>query len=85
MPNIYLQCKHILHEDCLMHVLDQKWTGPRINFAFTECPLCKREMETEHFDGARALKDARSLRKKLEKMAVERAKHEGIHKDERMK
>ena len=79
---IQLDCKHIFHEDCLIKVLDQKWTGPRINFKFTECPSCNTRMSSNHNQVSRIISKASKLEKEIEKMALKRAKHEGIEKDE---
>ena len=29
-------------EDCLMKILTNKWSGPRINFKFLDCPACNK-------------------------------------------
>ncbi len=42
MPCVQLSCKHVFHEDCLMKILTNKWSGPRINFKFLDCPACNK-------------------------------------------
>ena len=84
-PCVQLDCKHIFHEDCLIKVLDGKWSGPRINFEFLKCPNCKAEMSSSHRKVSRIIGESRALEKQIHKIALKRAKHEGIDKDERLK
>lgn len=83
-PCIQLDCKHIFHEECIMRVLEQKWTGPRINFKFTECPGCNRECSSTHKKLQRHLGKAKELQEKINEMALKRAKHEDIDRDARL-
>lgn len=83
-PCIQLDCKHIFHEDCLITVLKGKWSGPRINFQFTKCPSCKTTMSCFHQEASRLITDALKLENKINEMALQRAKHEGIDKDQRL-
>ena len=84
-PCLQLDCKHIFHADCLIRVIKDKWSGPRINFQFTKCPSCKTTISWFHKETARLIRDALALEKNIEKMALQRAKHEGIDKDDRLK
>lgn len=34
-------CMHVFHLHCMRRVLQSRWTGPRISFAFLCCPICK--------------------------------------------
>ena len=83
-PCIQLDCKHIFHEECLILVLKGMWSGPRINFQFIKCPSCKSVMSCFHLEASKLIKQAITLEKKLDKMALQRAKHEGIDKDDRL-
>jgi hypothetical protein len=83
-PSIQLDCKHIYHEECLMRVLGDKWSGPRINFEFIKCPNCKSEMSSFHEGASNLIREANKLKKNIEKIALKRAKHEWIDKDERL-
>lgn len=44
-PCVRLGCGHAFHHECLLGVLQRRWTGPRISFGSLACPLCRREME----------------------------------------
>ena len=41
-PTILLECKHAFHHGCVKKMLEMRWNGPRIQFGFRGCPLCKR-------------------------------------------
>ena len=84
-PCIQLHCKHIFHEECIVRVLKGKWSGPRINFKYLKCPNCQTDMECFHQEAQRLIKDGKKLEKDVNKMALKRAKHEGIDKDQRLK
>ena len=85
-PCVYLTCGHIFHDDCLTKRMKQRWTGPRINFGFLQCPTCKSEIEGASADHIRKMiEDSRALEKDILDKAVKRAKFEGIDKDERLK
>jgi hypothetical protein len=83
-PSIQLDCKHIYHEECLMRVLGDGWSGPRINFEYIKWPNCKNEMSTCHEGASKLIVEAKRLKKKINKIALKRAEHEGIQKDERL-
>ena len=36
-----LKCGHVFHLHCAKMILEKKWTGPRITFGFSLCPICK--------------------------------------------
>ena len=84
-PCVQLGCKHLFHEDCLLRVLKGKWSGPRINFSFIQCPHCKERMSSKHPEIKRLIKNALKLEKNINEMSLKRAKHEGIDKDDRLK
>lgn len=83
-PCIQLDCKHIYHEECIVRVLSGKWSGPRINFQYLNCPNCKIGMECFHQEASRLIREGRMLEETIKKMAIKRGKHEGIDKDKRM-
>ncbi|CAI2359826.1 unnamed protein product [Moneuplotes crassus] len=83
-PSVQLGCKHIFHEECLIKVLEMKWSGPRINFEYIKCPTCKTEITCNHPHIGKSLKAAISLRAKINMKAWKRAKYEGINRDARL-
>ncbi|EGG19598.1 RING zinc finger-containing protein [Cavenderia fasciculata] len=40
-PSIQLDCGHVLHHECTQLLLEKRWTGSRITFGFSKCPICK--------------------------------------------
>ena len=40
-PTVRLECGHAFHYACVKRILDGRWNGPRMNFGFMGCPLCK--------------------------------------------
>ena len=38
---LQLKCGHVFHYHCCRRVLMKRWAGPRITFAFSQCPICK--------------------------------------------
>ncbi|PNF28397.1 hypothetical protein B7P43_G16744 [Cryptotermes secundus] len=40
-PAVQLKCGHVFHYHCCRCVLMKRWAGPRITFAFSQCPICK--------------------------------------------
>ncbi|CAN8006354.1 unnamed protein product, partial [Ixodes hexagonus] len=40
-PAIQLSCGHVFHYHCCKTVLSRSWSGPRITFSFSLCPICK--------------------------------------------
>ena len=38
---------HIFHANCILGMLEAKWTTISINFAFLGCPSCKKQMSIE--------------------------------------
>lgn len=40
-PAIQLDCGHVFHYHCCKEVLKKGWSGPRISFGFSQCPICK--------------------------------------------
>lgn len=83
-PSVQLDCKHIFHEECLIRVLEGKWSGPRINFEYIKWPGCKTEMSCSNKTVAKHIKKAKKLQKTIFEIAMKRAKHEGIDKDDRL-
>lgn len=43
-PSIQMECKHVIHADCVRDLLQKRYPGPRITFTFTQCPTCKEEI-----------------------------------------
>lgn len=85
-PSIQLGCKHIFHVDCIAEKVRQKWSGPRITFLFKTCPSCKAEIEAHHHpEISELLEEASKLEEEIKSKALERAKHEGLDKDPRLK
>jgi len=78
-PSVAIGCKHMFHVECLYKILRQKWNGPRITFAFLECPKCKKQISAPH---CKTLNDeitsTLELKAIVESKALVRAEHEGL-------
>jgi len=62
-----------------------KWAGPRITFQFKTCPSCKQEIVAPHHpEISRLLEESNKLEEEIKAKALERAKHEGLDKSERL-
>ncbi|XP_044762914.1 E3 ubiquitin-protein ligase MYCBP2 [Coccinella septempunctata] len=79
-PAIQLQCGHVFHLHCCKTVLMKKWTGPRITFSFSHCPICKKDMEHPNLD--ELLEPIKKLLKDVQRKALMRLEYEGLHKAE---
>mmetsp|Transcript_19463 Transcript_19463/g.21771 ORF Transcript_19463/g.21771 Transcript_19463/m.21771 type:complete len:98 (-) Transcript_19463:384-677(-) len=62
-----------------------KWSGPRINFEFMKCPGCKTSISSSNKAVSKIINDNKKVQKHINKIALKRAKHEGIDKDKRLK
>lgn len=62
------------------------WIGARIVFNFMDCTVCKREISAKNCkELEKELEQPRKLKKRVVEKALERAKAEGIDKDERLR
>lgn len=85
-PSIQLGCKHIFHVECIAEKVRQRWSGPRITFLFKTCPSCKQELQAPHHPEINdMLEEVSKMEEDIRSKALERAKHEGLDKDERLK
>lgn len=86
MPSIKLDCQHIFHLDCVMSIVQKRWHGPRIVFNFLNCTSCKTRMSAPYCKLlSKELVKAEEYESKLKAKAIERGKHEGLDKHERLK
>lgn len=44
-PFLQLECGHVFHYHCCKAVLEKRWSGPRITFGFSLCPICKADIQ----------------------------------------
>ncbi|XP_046683725.1 E3 ubiquitin-protein ligase MYCBP2 isoform X4 [Homalodisca vitripennis] len=77
-PAIQLKCGHVFHLHCCRNVLSKRWAGPRITFAFSQCPICKAPME--HPVLGELLAPILSLLEDVRRKAVMRLEYEGLDK-----
>lgn len=42
---LQLECGHVFHFHCCKAVLEKRWSGPRITFGFSLCPICKADIQ----------------------------------------
>ena len=84
-PSIMMKCGHIFHLHCISKRLEIRWHRPRITFNFCLCPLCKIWIEFP-VDSPLEVKMQENLAmfEDIKKKSLERLKHEGKDKDERL-
>merc|ERR1712147_381701 len=82
-----LGCKHIFHVECIRKRVFGRWPSPRITWDFLNCSACKAEIsiQNDHVELHTELKKLLDMKKKVYGMCIERAKHEGIDKDPRLR
>jgi len=69
-----------------MNRIKGRWNGPRITFAFLDCPACNQKLEAPHCPFLEEeLREPRQLYDIVLAKALERAAVEGIDKDEELK
>lgn len=69
-----------------MKKIKGRWFSPRIVFGFLNCPECKKKIEAPHCPELhRETSEINAFEKLVMKKALERAKFEGIDKEERLK
>ncbi|XP_067640218.1 E3 ubiquitin-protein ligase highwire isoform X3 [Eurosta solidaginis] len=78
-PSIQLQCGHVFHYHCCKKVIEKRWSGPRITFGFSLCPICKADIQ--HNLLADILEPIDSLKQDVKRKALMRLKYEGVVKD----
>ncbi len=47
-PCVQLHCKHVFHLNCMMKLIEKKWSTPRVVFNFLNCPSCKQRIVADH-------------------------------------
>ena len=78
-------CGHVFHADCVLKMLQTRWSTAKISFAFMQCPTCKAEIsETRCQPIMDELTKLRDLKKKIEKLAMEVAEGQGLPNSERL-
>ena len=59
-------------------VLEKRWTGGRISFTFSQCPICKVPMD--HPSLRSLLEPIKALYEDVKRKALMRLEYEGLHK-----
>ncbi|XP_068159965.1 LOW QUALITY PROTEIN: E3 ubiquitin-protein ligase highwire [Drosophila tropicalis] len=78
-PSVHLECGHVFHYHCCKAVLEKRWSGPRITFGFSLCPICKADIQ--HPILADILEPINGLKQDVKRKALMRIKYEGLVKD----
>ncbi|XP_038063237.1 E3 ubiquitin-protein ligase MYCBP2-like isoform X3 [Patiria miniata] len=76
-PAIQLDCGHVFHKHCCQNVLERQWVGPRITFGFSQCPICKADMQ--HNVLRDVLAPIVDLQADVRRKALMRMEYEGLH------
>lgn len=78
-PSIQMSCGHVFHFHCSKLILQKRWHGARISFAFSQCPICKSDILHESLKDL--LEPINALKDDVKRKAVMRLKYEGIDKE----
>lgn len=78
-PSIQMACGHVFHFHCARTILQKRWNGARISFAFSQCPICKNDIYHESLKDL--LEPINALKDDVKRKAVMRLKYEGIDKE----
>ncbi|XP_055587703.1 E3 ubiquitin-protein ligase highwire isoform X4 [Uranotaenia lowii] len=78
-PSIQLDCGHVFHFHCCKAVLTRRWNGPRISFGFSQCPICK--MDIQHLALTEILEPIVALKTDVKRKALMRLEYEGVAKN----
>mmetsp|Transcript_14822 Transcript_14822/g.22973 ORF Transcript_14822/g.22973 Transcript_14822/m.22973 type:complete len:255 (+) Transcript_14822:1109-1873(+) len=85
-PCAHLSCGHVYHVACLKSQIQKQWNGPRIVFNYLNCPQCKQRVSAPNCPQiTQLLKKEEDFEAVVVKKALERAKFEDLHKEERLK
>lgn len=71
-----LKCGHNYHLSCLKSQIQSKWSGPRVNFNFLNCAMCRRRIT--HPALREALKPYLEMEKEVHRLALEKVKEDDI-------
>lgn len=77
-PCIRLACNHVFHSHCIRTVLEKRWTGGRISFTFSQCPICKESLE--HTSLTSLLQPIKILYEDVKRKALMRLEYESLHR-----
>lgn len=77
-PCIQLTCNHVFHYHCVQTVLEKRWSGGRITFTFSNCPICK--IPIDHPSLVTFLDPIRLLFEDVQRKALLRLEFEGLNK-----
>ena len=84
-PCVQLECGHVFHYGCIEEKLRYRWElqGPRISFAFMNCPLCREPMRSPVI--APIVKPLLKLKETVEKMVLLRLEYENLANHDSLK
>eukprot|EP00347_Sterkiella_histriomuscorum_P011491 403372252 len=78
-PVVKMRCNHMFHEECLYKILQNKWSGNRVNFGFMNCPICSQLMESENSVKIQSIiLELQNTKQHVEQLAQNRAEREGV-------
>lgn len=79
-PCIRVCTNHIFHANCILRMLEAKWTTMSITFAFICCPACKKQMNisVQYPKIGPVFQKCLSFKVGIEEMAKEEAAYAGL-------
>ncbi len=84
-PCVQLECGHVFHYGCIDEKLRYRWElqGPRISFAFMDCPLCRQSMHSPVI--SHLMEPLLKLKETVEKMVMLRLEYENLANHDALK
>jgi E3 ubiquitin-protein ligase MYCBP2 len=84
-PCVQLECGHVFHYSCIEEKLKYRWElqGPRISFAFLNCPLCRQQMKSPVISDL--MDPLLKIKEKVEKMVLLRLEYENLANHDALK
>ena len=83
---VQLGCGHVFHANCVLKLLQHRWSTLKISFGFMACPSCKQSITENRCEEIKTEMDSlKELRTQIEKIALEVAENQALANDERLK
>ena len=83
---VQLGCGHVFHANCVLKLLQHRWSTLKISFGFMACPSCKQSITENRCEEIKTEMDSlKELRTQIEKIALEVAENQALANDESLK
>ena len=85
-PCIILNCGHIFHANCLLMLMNHRWTTTKMTFGYLDCPSCKQEIKLSYYVQilTSKIREQFRLKTKIIELSTQKAIEEGYDKEGRV-